>query len=286
QGAGTLTVPPEAGGRGRLVVQRCYGLTEAGGLLAAERVAGASDADAPVAVDAAGLRARVLDRHGGLAPAGVVGELALEDVRTGDRARRRADGTLELLGPAEDEPRWRGVRLRPLLRDLETALAAHPAVQAAAACWVPEHEALVGCVVPRRGELPERAQLDEWLQRTMADWILPAAYVAVAAIPPRPDGLPDRRALAASAPVQETLAQRADAEPRTPTERRLAGVWSQVLGVKRPGAHDNLFAEGGTLIDGIELVERARVAGIAIEPGDVMYRPTIAELAAIADARR
>lgn len=119
----------------------------------------------------------------------------------------------------------------------------------------------------------------------MADWILPALYVPLDAIPLRPDGLPDRRALAAAPAVRAALAAEAAAEPRTPTERTLAGLWQEVLGVRRAGAHDNFFAAGGTLVDGVELVERARAAGVAIEPADVMYRPTIAELAAIADRR-
>jgi aryl carrier-like protein len=178
------------------------------------------------------------------------------------------------------------VRLRPILEDLETALAAHPGVQAAAACWHAEREALVACVVPRRAELPDRAQSDEWLQRTMTDWILPAAYARVEAVPARADGLPDRRALAASPAVAAALDAEAGAAPRSATERKLAGLWKDVLGARDPGAHANFFAAGGTLIRGIELVERARAAGLRIEPSDVMYRPTIAELAAIADARR
>jgi non-ribosomal peptide synthetase component F/acyl carrier protein len=295
-GAGALTVPPEAGGRGRLVVQRWYGLAETSGLvLAARAESGSSAADAPLIGEPSGLRARVLDRYGHIAPAGVIGELVLNDgvrrdetaqqIHTGDLARRRADGALELVGRTDDELRWRGMRLRPILLDLETALAGHPGVQAAAACWEPEREALVACVVPRRAELPARAQLDEWLQRTMADWILPAVFVPVDAIPLRADGLPDRRALAAVPTVTRALEDEAGAEPRSATERRLAAVWRQVLGVRQPRAHDNFFAAGGNLILGLELVWRAREAGIAIEPDDVMYRPTIAALAAAADVR-
>jgi hypothetical protein len=119
----------------------------------------------------------------------------------------------------------------------------------------------------------------------MTDWILPAAYITVDAIPLRADGIPDRRTLAADPAVARTLAAEAEAEPRSATERKLAAVWRQVLGVRHVGAHDTFFAHGGDLALGIELVERARAAGIPIEPGDVMYRPTIAELATIADAR-
>ncbi|HEX7292339.1 MAG TPA: condensation domain-containing protein, partial [Conexibacter sp.] len=290
QGAGALTVPAEAGGRGRLAVQRCYGLTEAGGFVMAARAEpGSTGADAPLAGEPPGLRARVLDRYGRVAPAGVIGALELDDgahaIATGDLARRRLDGTLELVGRAADELRWRGVRLRPILVDLETALAGHPGLQAAAACWDPEREALVACVVPRRAEPPARTQLDEWLQGTVEDWILPAAYAVVEAIPLRPDGLPDRAALAADPAVARALAAAAQADPQSPTERRLAGVWREVLGLRRVGARDNFFSHGGDLALGVEMVERARAAGVPLEMGDVMLRPTIAELAAIADAR-
>jgi len=292
QGAGPLATPAETGGRARVALQRAYGVTEAGGFVMAEHAPTGASADAPLAGDPVGLGARVLDRHGNVVPAGVLGELELDDgagagpIRTGDLARRRADGALELAGRAQDELRWRGVRLRPVLCDLDAALAAHPGVQAAAACWEPVHEALVACVVARRAEPPGRAELDEWLQRTMADWILPAVYVPLDALPLRRDGLPDRSALAAAPAVVDALAAEAEAAPRSATERRLAALWEQVLGVRRAGAHDNFFAAGGRLVDGIELAARAREAGIAIDPGDIMYRPTIAELAAIAEVRR
>jgi acyl-coenzyme A synthetase/AMP-(fatty) acid ligase/aryl carrier-like protein len=285
QGAGPLTEAPEAGGRGRLALQRWYGVTEAGGFVSAGDVATRDGRN----LSPSGMRARVLDRYGNVAPAGAIGALELDDgagaIATSDLARRQLDGSLELVGRAMDELRWRGERLGPIFVDLESALAGHPNVQSAAACWEPTHEALAACVVPRRSELPDRAQLDEWLQRTMTDWILPAAYVALEAIPLRADGLPDRRALAAAPAVTRTLAAGEDAEPRSATERKLATIWRQVLGVPRAGAHDNFFAHGGDLIRGVELVQRSRAVGIPIETDDVMYRPTIAELAAVADAR-
>lgn len=278
QGAGPPLALPEGADRRRLALVRAYGVVEAGGFACA---AGA---------EPDGLRARVLDPHGHVAPAGVAGALVLDDgggpIATGDLARRTADGTLEFVGRAQDELRWRGVRLAPILDDLEQALARHPAVQAAAACWAPEDEALVACLVPRRAEAPDRAQLDEWLQRTMADWILPACYVAVETIPLRPDGLPDRRALAAAPAVPRALAELRAAQPRSATERKLAAAWERVLGVRRAGVHDNFFAAGGTLVDGVELTERACAAGVPVKPGDIILRPTIAELAALADARR
>ena len=292
QGPGSLAAPPAGA---RLAVQRWYGLVETGGpaisgpLQATDARGGADPHGAAPLGEPSDLRARVLDRHGAVAPAGVVGALELHDgthaIATGDLARRRLDGALELIGRAQDEQRWRGVRLRPIFADLELALAAHPGVQAAAACWEPDREALVACVVPRRAQAPDRRELDAWLQRSMTDWILPAAYAALESIPARADGQPDRRALAAAPAVARALHEAAEAEARDATERRIAGLWREVLGVRRVRLHDNFFAAGGMLLDGLELVGRARAAGIAIDPADLMCRPTIAALAAIAERR-
>lgn len=292
QGAGALVVPDDAVGRGKLLVQRQYGLVEAGGTVLSERVTGSVVAGAPVVGEPVGARASVLDAHGNVVPPGVVGELCLEAVdgsvlHTGDLARRRADGAaLEIFGRISDEVAYRGIRLNPIMRDVETALTAHPGVQAAAVCWEPAHAALVACVVPRRSVVPDARELDDWLQRTMDDWILPAHYATIDDVPVRPDGLPDRRALAAAPAVAHALAAHAaSAAPQTRSERKLAAAWKKVLDQRDVGVHDNFFAVGGSLILGLELAGRAREEGVAVEPGLLMYRPSIAELAASADER-
>jgi non-ribosomal peptide synthetase component F len=296
QGAGPLAVPDEAAARrrGTLVVQRQYGLLEGGGAVLSERVGGRGSgslaADAPLAGEPLGARATVLDRHGNVVPAGTAGELQLDGpglpkpVRTGDLARRRADGRLELLGRIADEVRYRGIRLNPVMREIETALTAHPGLQAATTCWVAASESLVACVVARRAEAPGGDELDAWLQRTMADWVLPATYAAVEAVPLRADGLPDRAALAASPAVAQAQARRAaGGAPQTRAERTLAEAWKQVLGVRDVGVHDNFFAAGGTLALGLELISRAAKGGVRVQPGQLLFQPTIAELARLAE---
>lgn len=180
----------------------------------------------------------------------------------------------------EDEVRFRGFRLNPLMALIERALGQHPSVERAAACWDPAASELVGCIVPRRSAAPEPRDLDAWLMRTIDDWILPARYVTVGEIPLRADGSPDRRALAAIAAA--TPDDRPTA-PQTPAERKLATIWKRVLDRRHVGVRDNFFAAGGNLALGLELIERARTAGIAIDAQELLFRPTIAEMAEAAE---
>jgi non-ribosomal peptide synthetase component F/acyl carrier protein len=316
RGALPAAVPP-GGGRRRLAVWREYAVAEAGGLIFSTRAREARGAAGePLASEspaALGASAYVLDAAlRPLAP-GAAGELWLggpgiasgyaadpEDgarafaddpfselphariVRTGDLARRRLDGTLELLGRVADQVRFRGFRLTPCLDAIEQTLAAHPGVAAVATAWDPGRALLTAYLVPRRGAPPETAELDRWLQERMPDWVLPGRYVAVARIPLRPDGSPDRTALASAG--GEPLAPDPDrSAPATRTEKKLQAIWRKLLGRRGIGVNDSFYALGGDLVGGLELIERARRAGIRIDPGDLLLRPTIAELAAIAD---
>jgi acyl-coenzyme A synthetase/AMP-(fatty) acid ligase len=315
-GVGVPTLPLRRGSR--MNVFREYVIAEAGGLVLSSRVRAGDAGDTPFASEspaALGAQAYVLDAHGRLLTPGAVGELHLGGtgiargyagepertartfvpdplgadpgarlVRTGDLARRRLDGSLELLGRTQDEVRFRGFRLNPCLEELEQALAEHPSVAAAAAGWDAEDELLIGYVVSRRGLAPEPAELDAWLQQRVADWTLPGRYVAIPSLPLRPDGSLDRAALGELTERQplgdEDPARTA---PRTRVEKKLQAVWKKVLGRRDVGVHDSFFALGGDLALGIEMVERAGAAGIAVSTEGLMFRPTIAELAAVAE---
>jgi non-ribosomal peptide synthase protein (TIGR01720 family) len=69
--------------------------------------------------------------------------------------------------------------------------------------------------------------------------------------------------------------------PRTPTEKALAGIWAEVLRVERVGIHDNFFELGGDSLQGIQVIARARQAGLSFSPGQILENQTIAELAAV-----
>jgi non-ribosomal peptide synthetase component F/aryl carrier-like protein len=203
-------------------------------------------------------------------------------VKTGDLARWRANGRIELCGRLQDEVRFRGFRLNAKMHQLESALTRNPAVAAAATRWDETGELLVAYVVPCDDVSLSARALNRWVQRVMPGWILPAHYVALDHIPLRHDGAPDHRALA------ETAGRRLDVEngrdaARAPLERKLVSIWRKVLKRRRVGTNDNFFRIGGDMILGHEMAVRARSAGLSVTMQNLMECPTIAELAAAVD---
>ncbi|AYN38048.1 amino acid adenylation domain-containing protein [Streptomyces dangxiongensis] len=197
--------------------------------------------------------------------------------RTGDRARWDRDGLLEFLGRTDEQVKIRGFRIEP--GEVEAALLGHPDVTDAAVT-AREHAGrlmLVAYVVPAAGRTLSADGLRVALRRTLPDHMVPAAFVTLAGIPRTTSGKTDRRALPAP-PAQPDSATPYTA-PRTGTEERLAAIWAEVLGVERVGTRDNFFALGGDSILSIQIVSRARQAGLALTTKDVFRHQTVAELA-------
>ncbi|TWV29510.1 amino acid adenylation domain-containing protein, partial [Streptomyces misionensis] len=197
--------------------------------------------------------------------------------RTGDRARWDRDGLLEFLGRVDEQVKIRGFRIEP--GEVEAALLDHPDVTDAAVA-AREHAGrpmLVGYVVPAADRVPSAEELRLALRRTLPDHMVPTAFVRLARIPRTTSGKTDRRAL--PAPPAQPDSTTAYVAPRPGTEARLAEIWAQVLGVKRVGARDNFFALGGDSILSIQIVARARQAGLALTTKDVFRHQCIAELA-------
>ena len=114
--------------------------------------------------------------------------------------------------------------------------------------------------------------------------MVPDTIVVIENLPRRPNGKVDHDAL----PDPRTFvdeARDAFAQPRTDVEVTLAAIWSELLGVERVGIHEDYFALGGDSIISIQLISRARQAGVHLEPAQVASLPTIAELAAAAGKR-
>ncbi|MER7491262.1 non-ribosomal peptide synthase/polyketide synthase [Streptomyces pharetrae] len=197
--------------------------------------------------------------------------------RTGDRARRDERGVLEFLGRADEQIKIRGFRVEP--GEVEAALLAHPDV-AEAVVTAREHAGrlmLVAHLVPAGDTAPTADELRLALRRTLPDHMVPAAFVPLARIPRTTSGKTDRRALPAP-PAQPDPAATYVA-PRPGTEETLAAIWADVLRVERVGARDNFFALGGDSILSIQIVSRARQAGLALTTKDVFRHQTVAELA-------
>ncbi|WP_237550387.1 condensation domain-containing protein, partial [Streptomyces sp. SID1034] len=202
--------------------------------------------------------------------------------RTGDRARWDTGGLLEFLGRADEQLKIRGFRIEP--GEIEAALLALPEVTDAAVT-AREHAGrpmLVAYVVTGDGQQPSADELRMRLRGTLPDHMVPAAFVPLDRVPRTAGGKTDRRALP-DPPVQPESDDQYVA-PRPGTEERLAAIWAEVLGVPRVGARDNFFALGGDSILSIQIVSRARRAGLALSTKDVFRHQTVAELALSAGA--
>ncbi|MDT8913027.1 non-ribosomal peptide synthase/polyketide synthase [Amycolatopsis sp. PS_44_ISF1] len=217
-------------------------------------------------------------------PADPFGAPGARMYRTGDVVRWTAGGELEFHGRADDQVKVRGFRIE--LGEVESALTRHPGVGAAVAAVQDDesgHRRLVGFVVPaRRAEPPSAAQLREFLGRGLPAHLVPSVFATLDVLPLTPNGKLDRRALppvtAAPEPAAPYVA------PGTPAEVLLATVWSQVLGLDRVGIEDNFFELGGDSILSMQVVARARQAGLRLSSKDLFLHQTIAALAPQATA--
>ncbi|MER5873403.1 amino acid adenylation domain-containing protein, partial [Streptomyces sp. NPDC002044] len=200
--------------------------------------------------------------------------------RTGDVVRWRADGLLEFLGRVDDQVKIRGFRVEPA--EVEAALAALDGVASAAVVVredTPGLPRLVGYVTGTAEAARLRAQLAERLP----EHLVPAAVMALPALPTNVNGKLDRAAL----PAPVTAAGPAGRAPDGPVEERIAEVFAQVLGVPGVGADEDFFQLGGHSLLATRVVARIRAAlGTECSVRDVFELRTVAELAERLAGRR
>ncbi|MEU2758477.1 condensation domain-containing protein, partial [Streptomyces albidoflavus] len=159
------------------------------------------------------------------------------------------------------------------------ALTSHPEVGQAAAVVREDHPGtprIVAYTVPaEQTSGPGPDVLRSWLGDRLPAYMVPAAFVALDALPLNASGKLDRRAL--PAPAEETTGYVA---PGTPTEQTLCAIWAETLGLERVGTRDNFFSLGGDSILSIQVVSQARRAGLELSSRDIFARQTVAALAA------
>jgi hypothetical protein len=163
--------------------------------------------------------------------------------RTGDLARYRADGTVEWLGRLDHQVKVRGFRVE--LEEIEAVLLRHDAIAAAAVRTWPDASgaaSLAAYFVARDDAAPEPASLRAFLQQILPGYMIPSQLVALPRLPVTPNGKIDRNAL----PRPETERKPAGVvEWRDVTERQLAALWMDVLGLEQVGAEEDFFQLGG-----------------------------------------
>ncbi|MFF4097585.1 amino acid adenylation domain-containing protein, partial [Streptomyces sp. NPDC001834] len=242
-------------------------------------------------------------------PSGTGGRL----YRTGDVVRWRADGQLEYVGRADDQVKLRGLRIE--LGEIEAAVARHPEVGQAAVIVRedrPGTQRIVAYVTtapraaqqtpttgtgtgtPSAEDVPADPHADLAADRStepvsvealrayaaaeLPAYMVPSVFVLLDSLPVNSSGKVDRRALPAPAAESDG----GYIAPRTDTERVLCAIWAEVLRAERVGVEDNFFALGGDSILSIQVVTRARRAGLDLSSRDIFARQTVAALATVA----
>ncbi|HUF61817.1 MAG TPA: non-ribosomal peptide synthetase, partial [Verrucomicrobiales bacterium] len=206
--------------------------------------------------------------------------------KTGDRCRWRADGTIEFVGRRDHQIKLRGFRVE--LGEIEAALRQHPAVRdAVAVLWkdTPQDPSLTAYVTlhETRGSSSVDA-LNRRLRESLPDYMIPAAIVCLDELPVDANGKIDRKALpppSGSSPA----APPSPSAPLSETERQIAAIWTELLGVSVAGMSINFFQAGGHSLLGMQLIARAgRLYNLKLPLSTLFENPTIRELAAAIDA--
>jgi amino acid adenylation domain-containing protein/thioester reductase-like protein len=267
----------------------------------------------PIGKPIANVRIHVLDRHGEPVPIGVPGELYIAGrnvgrgylgradltaerfvsdpfsetpgarmYKTGDRCRLLPSGDIEYLGRVDHQVKLRGLRIE--LGEIEDALDRYPAVQQSVVVLASphdEHRRLVAYWVARPSGKASAAELRTSLGDRLPEYMIPAEFVELPAMPLLSSGKVNRAALPSPEAAVPAAPVRADDAPRTELEATVAAAFAQVLGIARAGVDDDFFQLGGHSLLAIRLVfELRRVLGRDVPLSAITRAPTVGGLAA------
>ena len=197
--------------------------------------------------------------------------------RTGDLARFLANGEIEFLGRADEQLKIRGFRVEP--GEIVGALDAHPAVQASAVQLLGapgnQEKKLVAYVVLNAAATVSADELRQALNQRLPDYMVPAVFVKMEALPLTLNGKVDYAALPVPA-APNALPEAQYVAPRTLVEQRLAAILSPLLRVERVSVKDNFFLLGGHSLLGTQLLTKIRDAfGVDLSLLSLFDHPTL-----------
>jgi amino acid adenylation domain-containing protein len=198
--------------------------------------------------------------------------------RTGDLGQWNADGSLAISGRLDDQVKIRGFRVEP--GEVAAALGGYPGVNdcaVVARAPGPGELRLAAYLTTNAAAPPSYAEISDYLAGLLPDYMIPSSVTVLDALPLSPNGKIDRTALPEPVPAPTG----ADLSPAsTDSERLVAAIWAEILGVDQVGAHDNFFGLGGNSLAAVRVALRlSRETGTRIPPRLVFAARTVRELA-------
>jgi amino acid adenylation domain-containing protein len=200
--------------------------------------------------------------------------------KTGDLARYLPDGQIAFVGRIDDQIKIRGYRIEP--EEIVMCLDQCSEIEASVVVARGDNgdTRLIAYVVPSPDADLTHSMLQQYLKGYLPDYMVPAAFVELDALPVGPSGKVDRAALPAPGP-DNTVGDYVRIGPSTPVEARVVAILSELLGVEQVGVHDNFFFLGGHSLLGTQLIARARDSfGIELPLRTVFDSPTASQLSA------
>jgi amino acid adenylation domain-containing protein len=298
----------QAGGNNHLI--HCYGPTETTTFAITHRVTDIPEGakSIPLGKPIANTRIYILDSVGQPVPVGVTGEIYIggagvalgyldrpeltaerfladpyateQDAlmyKTGDLAYWRTDGCIEFVGRNDFQVKIRGFRIE--LGEIEARLAAHPELHEVLVMAREDQQGEKRLVVYYSGaETVDAEVLRQWLSESLPDYMIPAAYVKLSALPVNANGKVDRKAL--PAPDSHAFAQRSYEEPQGEVEQQLAELWQDLLKMDQIGRLDNFFELGGHSLLAVQLMLRIQQDfAVELSLQDIFLQPVLQQLA-------
>jgi amino acid adenylation domain-containing protein len=195
--------------------------------------------------------------------------------RTGDVGRWLPEGRIEFVGRNDFQVKVRGFRIE--LGEIEARLITHPEVREAVVLAREEEGGGKRLLAYYTGADVGAESLRAHLSESLPEYMVPAAYVHLEAMPLTANGKLDRRALPAAS--GDAYVRREYEEPVGEIEKAVARIWSELLGVERVSRHDNFFELGGHSLLIVTMIERLQCEGLHADVRTLFIVPTPAELA-------